>query len=1023
MHKIASYTLIVMALVAPAAAAPAASSGPAKAATSAYERLDNVRLADMLSNMGMTGLLGALADDLAATSPLDSQYARSEMLVCQARALEGRDAAQRAQLLQQAASLLEKTVAAAKPGDDPVLILKSFRYRLRLADIQGNLLTVPQLERLIYLQGGASDRDEIARATETPAKDLAKIHDAITQLMQTWRKGDKTREWMTFGNQAEELAMMIGYKKAQVNLCRAMAITDGAAKKALLSAAIDAAKPIAQQADNDNGLKFWALLLSGQAAREQKLYVVAVDYLKQAVSPEAEPALQVGAQFELTRVLIEKGDFAGAKKQVETFYQTAGQVLGKTGQIPTDVQYALLKNYLYERWAAAVRPTDAKQADQYDLEAQNALLKFVADHSDLQASFFELIASKYRDQQDYSKLNSMILTAVAIQERAKNTADSQTKAQGLLDMVCSRTDASSMGVRPLALMNLAAIYIARRDNAEACKKFMEVAQKHPDSPLAFNAILNAVRTYDFVIAERVESNAPVAPNLRESLIAALELMFSRKDWAARPETQGWFFALAWQYNKLADGAEPAAKAALLDKAVAAFDGVAPGQAEHMEARHLALHCRVDKIASLTDRAAQQKLAGEVVTLLSAYSADAAKAAAQATAEKKDAAAASLREWGAQSDYMAAMMDYDYLDRRPQGNQMLQQLGAKWPGTSILRASAETLIRKKLEEGKIDDAIALVEDFRKNYAQSESQIIASVVEQIQARIKTLRYSLQPADAAELSRYRKAYYKFAQVLYQNLTKTPGAAPGQLYSYRQLLADGTLEGGLDAQAQGDAAGALKIFGEALGLFEQCKAQDDAARTAQAAAIEAKFAQKIQAVQKASGLALFNLASEFLTKELAAYQVPARNVSAAMMLQSMLRASQGAQAAHEQDDAALRTAILNAYAGLAKYLKRGLAIDSVNMWGLARTHVALKQYDKALALFKQLTDGIDRSQHEAMYWQAEYEYCACCLQGFADDKKVMAGLGMRIRQLRLDNTGSTMSGLLPLLNGIQAQAEQKSR
>lgn len=1018
----------------PAATAgrPPASAGSAMLKLSAYERLDQIRLADALSALGSVKLLTTLADELEASSPADALYARGEATLCQAKALP-RDSQQFLPLIDQAAAQLEKAAALLDKPPDERALLKLYRVRLRLADVQAVVATGPNIERLLFLQGGEDDRKMVLERTEKPLAALSLLHDRVRELLQSWRDKSKAAVMVTLGPSLAELDTLVSYKLGYARLCRGMAMdgSDAAARQRIFKEARDVVDKIAKDEGNDSGLKYWSMLLSAQASRETKEFDRAIGILQQAAEEEAETAVRVAANFEMVRCLIERGEFEPAKSAAEVFRKNVRAILGDSGAVSTDVQYALLRNYLFEQWATSVRAKDAAAADGYDKLAQEALIQFVTEHPEEQYAFFGLVATKYGKLAEAPDASPMILCALAISQRGKATSmpsEAETaRTQETLAKIAASSDPRAETVRPLAMFHLAVIYAEKKDALKASELFAQLASKYPTSPLAYSAVYNSVVSCNTIIQERIADRQFVRPNLRQDLAKAIELMLSQPQWAANPKSQEWYFSLAWQYDKLADQADAAGKPELIRKAIAAYQAVPPAQkSEYMEARQLALLNQVELIAALvdSDKTKQQALrreeAQKLVGPLQVFVDDAAKAAKESEAAGRKDEALKLREWAAMAEFQLGTTMQEYLDQKPAAQALLKAIPQKWPGTLAIRESSKYLIQSAVLENRTAEAITLVSDFRKAYPQDAPTLIRLVVNQLEEQIKLLRYD--KSRAAELATYRQAYGSFAAILYEQQTKAAGD-DAAMYPYRQLLANGKLEQGL-AMAEAKNPDAAKLLAEALQLFIQCKAYDDGQRDVLARQIDGKFAQKLAEIsQAASDISrLQTIAQEFLTRELPLYQVEERSFGPALTIRNCLKAGED-----EASSTRLTTALSDGYKSLLKMLRKQLPIDPTNLWGLGRCYRATGQAAKAVEAYSTLIAGIDRNgkDSEIMYWQAELEYCQSTIEAYREGpqrQKACSNLSARIRQLQFDNPG-TMGGLASQFSTLEAEASRLAR
>ncbi len=221
----------------------------------------------------------------------------------------------------------------------------------------------------------------------------------------------------------------------------------------------------------------------------------------------------------------------------------------------------------------------------------------------------------------------------------------------------------------------------------------------------------------------------------------------------------------------------------------------------------------------------------------AESKKAAEKAASVGGEEKaqfQANADGLKEWSAQAEYQAAVIKYEQFPKllskdNAEGRQKIEQeaLGdlraliarltaeGKSNGASarehspVLPMAHEFEIRKLIELGRTDEAIAKIQDFKKSFPDQAKQLIQLLVQQIQEQIirleKRLKSAVTQAQADEvrqaLDRYQTAYVNFAKDLYDPVAGKPLKLPELEAMRRDLRA---LEqkrdfDGLLAKAQG--------------------------------------------------------------------------------------------------------------------------------------------------------------------------------------------------------------------------------
>jgi len=979
-----------VAVVAAAVLVAAAGHALAQSERSAYKRLDPRELAERLSAMGMFELLEALTEELDDPTAARRMLARSKI----ARATSGNiDNAQRERLLDEAIGALQMLADQTSNALDAKGMMEHFRLTFELVEAGGLIRAKPYALRLMYLQGGRADRRRLIELTSKIVPQLERLSREVEDALMDWRADLK--KLVTIVPELEDLQEAIRYKSAWIRFYRATALEEGSEKSRLLNdASVDADK--FAQGDASSGVKYWSQLLIGMCAREMKQHSHAAEALEKANVQQASTGVRVQALFEVARNLIEWEKFGEAAKAVEDFRTESIELLGrKRGELEIDVKSAMLKNYLYYSWALAEEKDDPKAAGQHLQAAQQVLLDFLAkydDKPDIKAAFLEVFATKYRDREDYENLNSTILLAVATYERTQGTLESLTKAQKLLRIVLKREDEVSRSVRPEAILELALMLNARRQNVEAGRLFMQLASEFPDHRLALQAAKNAVISFNGVIEARRKDKALIARKLREDFARALEVLLGK--WGRQEGLAKWNFDLGWQYQKLAGESNYE----LMSKAVAAYDRVPATLPESMEARYLALELRVILLDGPAKTRDDPK---SLVAMLDRYARQAADAAKDA---KDESRAKSLREWGALAAFWATKVLYEKLSQQFAALERLKRLPQEWPGTEVLPIIWEFEISKLVEQEQTADAIEKVEEFRRKYPTKAEDLIQLVVQQIRRRIEALRDD--PSKAAELKTYQGVFDRFAGELFASAVKK-NLPPDKMYPIEQMRAESLLEG-----SKPD---------EAMKLFQKCSDYDAKRRQAMEKRIDKDFDARIAAARRARGnTELTKKAANEYFKLLESYGRRAEDVAEAVNLTKAIEFLEQSNTSEQQEERlkVVDRTLLEALTALAKARKRELPVDAVNIRGLARANRALKNYPKAMELYKGLVDGMDKAEHPNMYWSVQLERCRCMLEAFRDDKPQLKRLKILIRQLRMAD--AQMGGLFGGFNAVQAEVDK---
>ena len=178
--------------------------------------------------------------------------------------------------------------------------------------------------------------------------------------------------------------------------------------------------------------------------------------------------------------------------------------------------------------------------------------------------------------------------------------------------------------------------------------------------------------------------------------------------------------------------------------------------------------------------------------------------------RKEAEARGLRDWAAAAEYEAAVVKYDVLAKaQPKPEQReamekaalkeLESLAGNWKGTSVVPRAWEFEIRKRVEMGDTQAAIARVRQFKQQYPEQAEQLIKLVVAEIQRRVGQLRR--QAASGDDLRKYQQAYVSFAGDLF---------APVKGLPMPLANLDAALQKLDEMEKKGDAAGVAALAGQ---------------------------------------------------------------------------------------------------------------------------------------------------------------------------------------------------------------------
>ncbi len=956
----------------------------------AYARMDGMALAEKLAEMGMFELLEAHSAGLS--DPAAARYMLVKGKIARAKA-PGLSTKQRNRLLDDARLAMDKMSASGSLPDDPRQVLAFYRMNLELTEAMGLGRTKPYALRLMYLQGGQADRAKLDELTGRALPRFDELARELSYAAEDWRSDPK--KLITVLGDLETMQESLEYKSAWVRFYRGMALPEGPKRRGMLNSALARAEKFAT-GDEASGVKHWSTLLMAMTLRELGDHIEAGKLLDLVVAAKSGPAITVQAMFEIARNHVEDERFAQAQEAIDQFHRSSGELLGASGQLQVDVKQAMLSNYLHERWASSLR--DPQAAAAHRQMAQKVLLDFVETHHSSPGvieAFLEIFATKYRDHKNLGDLNSIILLAVVSHERKGGTGESEAVAEKLLRMILARDDEISLGVRGEAIWQLAMLMNARRQNLQAGRLFVQLAQEHPQHHLALDAAKNAVYSFNGVLQARRRAKTLIAPNLRQEFVKALGVLL--EGWSGRDDLRKWNFDLAWQLQKLAgpNGYES------MGRAVAAYEKVPADITESMQARHLALELRLKLLngpPELSDAP------GKLLNMLNDYSYDAKRFAG----DSPDAAyVKNLQQWGAISAFRAAMLMYEKLDRKSDALRALKMIPSHWPDTNILPSVWEFEISKLIEQEQTTLAIEKIDAFSRKHPDKARSLISLVVSQIRQRIERMRGD--EARAAELADYQRIFYRFGEDVYASALAKK-LSPEKMYPIEQMRAEALLAGGKKS--------------ESLALFARCAQNDARQRAVATGKIDQQIDAQLEAISKASDSVstTSHLVSEYF-QMITSSGDNVDGIPEAIDLKAALISLDQAKESRPQAEMLALTVerLKRCYEKLRHQRKRAIPVDATNIRGLARASYALSNYTESLRYYSELIEGIDASRSPEFYWSTQLERSMCMLEAFKTDTKQMKRLAILIRQLRL--TDRTMGNLAESFGAVLAKAEKLSQ
>ena len=745
-------------------------SGPA----SAYERLDESRLAARLKDLQMAELLDALLKQSSSVERLEGLYLRSQAKIAAARSAKAE--ARRNALLDEAIAIQDQLVdqtTSAKGADE---LLRHYRYTLDRIVTEGITKTHGYVERLEYFLARPEDAGEVDKLTKSALGLLNRLLGRAEMTRDDWAGDD---EQLVTGNiwRLEELLKEANYRGAWIRLYRGVVLPRNDPERGmLLHRAIEAVAEFANADDNTSGVKFTALLLSGMAARELGEWHNTAAFLKRAADKEAGP-LRLKAMFEMARSLIEQKQFAQAKKFIEQDFAAVGREAAS--QVAVDMQSSLLMSHMLDLQARAIKPVNPHKADQLVEQSIQVLLDFIDKRPEYREAFMEVIAPKFEGR-DAKGQPPAIQVALGIWYFNKKTPEDGARAAELFGTV-RRNKGAGETVHATALWYLGLISNSQRRNREAALFFGELAGSHPRDRRAKDAAFYALRSLNGILKEKKAEPHQLGKEFVEQYAGVLKVLTD--GWAnVDPEVRLKYYDLGIQYETLGRTSE----------AIQAFSKVPSDSELYVPSRYRILDLRVQELLDAPlPGSAKRQLASSLITELSEYRRRAGKF------EGDPGRVEQVRNWAARCQMLEAQLHKDVLDEPDRAIEVARRAAKDWPTVPDIEAvTQEFVVRVLLETGKTEDAMKILETFR-----GAEVLLAEMVNQIRTRIDRRELDTDPQAQQELEKYRQAYRVFANRLHKFALDKKLSAQ-QMYPFEQALA-----GAFEFSAE-DAAKALALY-----------------------------------------------------------------------------------------------------------------------------------------------------------------------------------------------------------------------
>ncbi len=986
MHK-SQWTIIFISVALATLVLPSVPSACA-AEKSAYDSLDSSQLSASLRQLGMKEILAQLGRELGSQADMPEGKALAAEIKI-AGAAEIVDSIKRLKAMDEAIAMLAQATKDAKsrfrtirrkPGiTDEARVqatIDYYRMRFKLANVLGRTAVQPHVRMILLLQDNESDKQVVREYTERAVGVWDKLRGDIESSVPRWRRMMKV--WVVRRGEIERLQQDIAYGASWTYLYRALAMgeldpDDKEERGQLFEDVTVTLQDIRGGRAEDLGVrKYLAMWMSAVADRDLGNQDDALKLLNPKLYAKASGSIRSKIAMEVAFTHIIGGKFDLARKSADDYERIAVKAIGKGMQF--EVQRALLLNAMYLSWAQATKDIGAKNT--HLAASQKPLVDFLSKHQsgNVRRAFLRLFANRWKGRKDTSAIPSVHVYALASQIVAADRKSPQ--AGKLYAAVIARKDNAARAIRPLVLWDIAISENNRNHSLKAAAYFAQLAKNYPKSKRAAIAADHAATCEWSAVRAREKKGTTVSVDLRKRCVEMMKLAvgFVKE----RPQVASWYFSMAVQCDKLSwDSVKPADQAKWIKEAIAAFDNVpAKPIKKRMEAEGLSLSMKY-RLLKAGDKGID---AAKLRTALKAYS---DKVSSMSRVNANSAFAGDLKRQAAWSDYYAARILGDKLGKPHQAIAELRLLAKKWVGQVMLVSARQYEIQKLVEVGKVDAAIAGLNEFRKTNAAGTSQLIDMVIREIRSSI--VEMVDEGGNQGRLTEYRKAYLSFAAELHNRRKSVPLV---ERMDEALLYVDA-----LNQNARG---------GEALALVLKCKEIEDARRAKASVKIEARYKASVAKAGKLTGKKLDKAASDFFARvKKLGYKDVEEEFSGLSTTLSVFRQTDGVDANRKKRRTQALVQELNAAGKRVKDdRKRSVAVRMELLLNLARSYRASEEYEKAVRVYDRLARGLDGESGTGrkLFFQMELELCQTMMEkyGKTKDKQWLEVMLLRVGQLR---------------------------
>ena len=953
-----------------------------------------------------------------------------------------------------------------------------------LGDVSGRQAIGPYARKLIYLQDNREDRRIILEMTQGAVLDLDDMQSELKDKLRDWQESMSV--WMITGSKGESLLRDAQYWSTRTYLYRAMALGDAEAHESEREEIRDAFRgtiahiPKSETASREKlksklqedldklsadqkkrmpqrrellqqvltllpqfeknerfRVTHDARRLMALAYRELGEYTKAIDKLAPQRYEGASGAMRMTVAMELPITLVKQGKYSDAETAISKFKGYAellvgkGKKLSEIQQAQVDLKVAMLKDYLYRRWAAA--STSPADKSKHHAQGQLAMIEFLDKYKSegIRQSFIDFFGNRLLYTQDINNLGSVQLYIIARGAAARKEPE---RRRVMLETLLGRkNDPAAKKLAPSAHWELAKAMNDLGRNIDAANNFIAVVGLlGPDDPKSPRAALNAsICMARYVTWYETNKKRSIPWSVRLKCAEALKHAVSFDAKYPKLKLHEWYYSLGRHCSKLSQDSKcpPEKVVVWMQRAAEAF-GKVPSEPrdKFINAQELWLDLRYRALKrgemDAKGRATARKLREQYekfIQLVEKFIAG--------LPDKTSDQAKALTESAAWADFTRAKLLSEQMGQGAAGLAETVVLLKKWSEVdSVVVAANQWKIQNLIDLGKIAEASAELRAFMKAN-EDDPNVGAGLIEQV---IEGIRKEIDKAQAKsgneqKLAAYRKSYLQLAEILYAPIKdktiETGGKVDNERLTLTQLW--------IDALVQNDKGA------EAMGLALECRRIFDKRREAQAKKIDEKYAKVIRDCKGAIGLLkpMEKLVKGYKAELVSRSKDPgaddfdpkedARSVDMAFEAMKSAPANTPRDKLRRLMEAVSRELVVG-YREIIRRLKNRIPVELTIEWNVAKCLAATGKYGDSLLIYLRLIKGTDPRADEGSkrrFWRLQLEYCQTYISALGKDKERMGKLVAYIETELPKMGGDSLGGFKAEFFALKERARSLSQ